>query len=125
MTQVLFSEDHEYIRIEGGVGAVGITDYAQKALGDVVYVELPQVGAKIEKGGQAGVVESVKSASEVYSPVSGEVVEVNTALASDPALINQDAEGKAWFFKVKISNDDELKGLKDENGYKTYIQGLG
>ncbi len=124
MTQVLFSEDHEYIKIENGVGTVGITDYAQKALGDVVYVELPKVGAKVQKGGQAGVVESVKSASEVYSPVTGEVVEVNAELAKDPALVNQDAQGAAWFFKVKLSNDDELKGMKDENGYKTYISGL-
>lgn len=125
MTKVLFSEDHEYIKIENGVGTVGITDYAQKALGDVVYVELPKVGAKITKGGQAGVVESVKSASEVYSPVTGEVVEVNAALAADPALVNQDPQGTAWFFKVKISNDDELQGLKDEAGYKSYVQGLG
>lgn len=125
MTKVLFSEDHEYIKIENGVGTVGITDYAQKALGDVVYVELPKVGAKITKGGQAGVVESVKSASEVYSPVTGEVVEVNAALAADPALVNQDPQGTAWFFKVKISNDDELQGLKDEAGYKNYVQGLG
>lgn len=125
MSKTLFSEDHEYIRIEGDIGTIGITDYAQKALGDVVYVELPSVGAKIAKGGQAGVVESVKSASEVYSPVSGEVVEVNASLAEDPSLVNQDAQGRAWFFKVKISNDDELKMLKDETGYKTFIQGLG
>lgn len=123
--KTLFSEDHEYIRIEGNIGTVGITDYAQKALGDVVYVELPKVGAKVEKGGQAGVVESVKSASEVYSPVSGEVVEVNEALSSDPALVNQDAQGAAWFFKVRISNDDELKALKDEDGYAAYTKGLG
>lgn len=125
MTKVLFSEDHEYIKIDNGIGTIGITDYAQKALGDVVYVELPKIGAKVTKGGQAGVVESVKSASEVYSPVSGEVVEINAALAADPALVNQDAQGQAWFFKVKIANDDELNGLKDENGYKAYIQGLG
>lgn len=123
--KTLFSEDHEYIKIEGNIGTVGITDYAQKALGDVVYVELPKVGAKIEKGGQAGVVESVKSASEVYSPVSGEVVEVNAALSGDPALVNRDAQGEAWFFKVKISNDDELEGLKDAGGYESYVKGLG
>lgn len=125
MSKTLFSEDHEYIKIENGIGTIGITDYAQKALGDVVYVELPKVGAKVEKGGQAGVVESVKSASEVYSPVTGEVVEVNAALAADPALVNQDAQGAAWFFKVKLSNDDELVGLKDEAGYTSFIQGLG
>lgn len=124
MTKVLFSEDHEYIKIEDGVGTVGITDYAQNALGDVVYVELPQVGAKVEKGGQAGVVESVKSASEIYSPVTGEVVEVNSDLTGDPALVNQDPQGKAWFFKVKIANENELTSLKDESAYNEYIKGL-
>lgn len=124
MSKTLFSEDHEYIRIDGNIGTVGISDYAQKALGDVVYVELPKVGAKVSKGGQAGVVESVKSASELYSPVTGEVVEVNAELAKDPALVNQDPLGKAWFFKVKIANDSELSGLKDENAYDAYIKGL-
>lgn len=124
MTTTLFSEDHEYIKIENGIGTVGITDYAQKALGDVVYVELPKIGAKLEKGGQAGVVESVKSASEVYSPVSGEVVEINTTLAADPALVNQDPLGKAWFFKVKIGDDADLKDLKDEAAYANYTKGL-
>jgi glycine cleavage system H protein len=124
MTKILFSEDHEYIRIDGNIGTVGISDYAQKALGDVVYVELPKVGAKVAKGGQAGVVESVKSASELYSPVSGEVVEINNDLAKDPALVNQDPLGKAWFFKVKIANDSELSGLKDESSYNAYIKGL-
>lgn len=121
MTKTLFSEDHEYIRIENGVGTVGITDYAQKALGDVVYVELPKVGAQVAKGGQAGVVESVKSASEIYSPVSGEVVEVNSALTSDPALVNSDPHGAAWFFKVKLANEVDLNGLHDEAGYKAFI----
>lgn len=124
MTKTFFSDDHEYIRLEGNIGTVGISDYAQKALGDVVYVELPKVGAKITQGGQAGVVESVKSASEIYSPVSGEVVEVNAVLASDPAQVNHDPLGKGWFYKVKISNDTELQKLKDENAYNSYIQGL-
>lgn len=124
MTKTFFSDDHEYIRIEGAVGTVGISDYAQKALGDVVYVELPKVGAQVAQGGQAGVVESVKSASEIYSPVSGEVLEINTALTSDPAQVNQDPLGKGWFYKVKISNDSELKSLKDETAYNNYIQGL-
>jgi glycine cleavage system H protein len=124
MTKTFFSDDHEYIRLDGQIGTVGISDYAQKALGDVVYVELPKVGAKIEQGGQAGVVESVKSASEIYSPVSGEVVEVNAALANDPAQVNQDPLGKGWFYKVKISNDTELQKLKDETAYNSYIQGL-
>lgn len=124
MTKILFSEDHEYIRIENGVGTVGISDFAQKALGDVVYVELPKVGAKLTKGGQAGVVESVKSASELYSPVTGEVVEINGALTGDPALVNSDPLGKAWFFKVKIANENELTGLKDEAAYNDFIKGL-
>ena len=124
MTKILFSEDHEYVKIEGNVATVGISDYAQKALGDVVYVELPKVGAKLAKGGQAGVVESVKSASEVYSPLTGEVVEVNGALTTDPALVNQDPLGKAWFFKVKIANENELAGMKDESAYNVYIKGL-
>lgn len=121
---IYFSEDHEYIKVDGQVGTVGISDYAQKALGDVVYVELPKVGAKIDKGGQAGVVESVKSASEVYAPVSGEVLEVNGALSTDPALVNQDPLGKGWFYKVKISDDGELQKLKDEKAYAAYTEGL-
>src|ERR1035437_5157787 len=117
MTKTFFSEDHEYVRIENGVGVVGISDYAQKALGDVVYVELPKVGTKFAQGAQAGVVESVKSASEVYSPVSGEVLEVNAALSGDPAQINKDPLGGGWFYKIKISNENELKTLKDEAAY--------
>ncbi len=123
MTKILFSDDHEYIKIEGNIGTVGVTDYAQKALGDVVYVELPKVGATVAKGGNAGVVESVKSASEIYSPVSGEIVEINNDLSSDPALVNQDPQGKAWFFKIKIANDGDLAGLKDEAQYKAFTQG--
>lgn len=124
MTQVLFSEDHEYIKIENGVGTVGITDFAQKALGDVVYVELPKIGSTVAKGGQAGVVESVKSASEIYSPVSGEITEVNQALADDPALVNSDPHGAAWFYKIKISDAGELAALKDEAGYKAFTDSL-
>lgn len=124
MTRVLFTEDHEYIRIDGDIGTVGITDYAQKALGDVVYVELPKVGATLTKGGQAGVVESVKSASEIYAPVSGEVVEINNELSDNSGLVNSDPMGAAWFFKVKLSNAGELDGMKDEAGYTAYTQGL-
>jgi len=102
MSKTFFSEDHEYIRVDGAIGTVGISDYAQKALGDVVYVELPKIGARVVRGGQAGVVESVKSASEVYSPVSGEVVEINNTLSSDPAQVNQDPQGKGWFYKIPI-----------------------
>lgn len=124
MTTILFSDDHEYVKVESGTGTVGVSDYAQKQLGDVVYVELPKIGAKIAKGAQAGVVESVKSASEIYAPVSGEVVEVNNALSDDPALVNKDPLGKGWFFKIKFTNNNELSALKDENGYKAYIEGL-
>ena len=119
-----FSEDHEYIKIEGDTGIIGITDYAQKALGDVVYVELPKVGTKLTKGGPAGVVESVKSASEIYAPVTGEVIAVNDNLTANSALVNQDAEGAAWFFKIRLSNPEELKGLKDAAGYQAYTAGL-
>ena len=124
MTRVLFTDDHEYIRLDGDIGTVGITDYAQNALGDVVYVELPKVGATLTKGGQAGVVESVKSASEIYAPVSGEVVEINSALADNSGLVNSDPMGGAWFFKIKLSNTGELDGMKDEAAYTAYTQGL-
>lgn len=124
MTRVLFTQDHEYIRVDGDIGTVGITDYAQKALGDVVYVELPKVGATLTKGGQAGVVESVKSASEIYAPVSGEVVEINSELSDNSGLVNSDPMGTAWFFKVKISNAGELDGMHDEAAYTAYTQGL-
>lgn len=123
MTKILFSTDHEYIRIEGDIGTVGITDFAQKALGDVVYVELPKLGATVERGGQAGVVESVKSASEIYSPVSGEVTEINDLLSSDPAQVNIDPLGKAWFYKIRIRDAAELGDLKDEAAYKTFTEG--
>lgn len=119
-----FSTDHEYIKVDGDIGTVGITDFAQKALGDVVYVELPKLGANIEKGGNAGVVESVKSASEIYSPVSGEIVEINENLSSSPADVNTDPEGKAWFFKIRIRDAGELSSLKDAAGYKAFTEGL-
>lgn len=124
MTKMFFSDDHEYVRLDGATGTVGISDYAQTALGDVVYVELPKVGAKLEKGGQAGVVESVKSASEVYSPVGGEVVEVNAELAANPGLVNEDPLGKGWFFKIKVAGEGDLAGLKDEAAYNAYIKSL-
>jgi glycine cleavage system H protein len=124
MTRIFFSDEHEYVRVEGAIGTVGISDYAQKALGDVVYVELPKVGAQVVKGGQIGVVESVKSASEVYSPLSGEVVEVNSALGSDPAQVNQDPLGNGWFYKIKISNEGELHMLKTELAYDAYVESL-
>ena len=124
MTKILFSDDHEYVRVDGNVCTVGISEYAQSQLGDVVFVELPKIGAKVAKGAQTGVVESVKSASEVYSPLTGEVVEINQEIVNNPALVNQDPLGKGWFFKVKIGNDNELASLKDKGAYDKYIQGL-
>ena len=120
MTNIRYTKDHEYIRVEGDVGVVGITDYAQNQLGDVVYVELPAVGKALSKGGEAAVVESVKAASEVYAPVSGEVVEVNSALEGAPSTVNDDPLGKGWFVKIKISNTAELDGLMDEAAYKAH-----
>ena len=119
-----FSEEHEWISVSGDVGTVGISDYAQSQLGDIVYVEVPEAGKKLAKGGEAAVVESVKAASEVYSPVTGEVVEGNAALAENPALVNSDPFGEGWFFKVKIANKAELDGLMDEAAYAEFVKGL-
>lgn len=125
MVELRFSKEHEWIRLEGDTGTVGITDYAQSQLGDVVFVEVPEAGRKATKGGQIAVVESVKAASEVYAPVSGEVTAANTALADNPALVNSSAMGDGWFFKLKISNKAELAELMDETAYKAYVAGLG
>jgi glycine cleavage system H protein len=119
-----FSEEHEWISVSGDVGTVGISDYAQSQLGDIVYVEVPEAGKKLTKGGEAAVVESVKAASDVYSPVTGEVVEGNAALAENPALVNSDPFGDGWFFKVKIANKSELDGLMDEAAYAEFVKGL-
>jgi glycine cleavage system H protein len=116
----LFTSDHEWLRIEGDIATVGITDFAQSQLGDVVFVELPKVGRSLKKAEAAAVVESVKAASDVYAPISGEVVEVNDALSSEPALVNSDAGGKAWFFKMKIFDTSELDGLMDEAAYQKH-----
>jgi len=113
----LYTADHEWLRIEGDVATIGVTDYAQSQLGDVVFVELPKVGRSLKKAEAAAVVESVKAASDVYAPISGEVLEVNGALAAEPALVNSDAAGSAWFFKLKIADKSELGGLMDEAAY--------
>jgi glycine cleavage system H protein len=121
-----FTRDHEWIRPEDGpFAAVGITDYAQSQLGDIVFVELPEPGKELAKGDEAAVVESVKAASEVYSPVSGEVMEVNGALADDPALVNQSAETGGWFFKIRLTKPAELDLLMDEKAYREYVETLG
>jgi glycine cleavage system H protein len=125
MSEIKFSEDHEWILIEGESGTVGLTDYAQEQLGDVVFIELPEVGKTLAKGDEAAVVESVKAASELYAPVSGEVTEANDALAEDPAQVNSDPQGGGWFFKIKIAEPSELDGLMDEAAYKAYVEGLG
>src|SRR3954468_12081762 len=117
-----YTKDHEYIRVEGDTGVVGITDYAQQQLGDVVYVELPTVGKAIAKGGEAAVVESVKAASEVYAPVSGEVVEVNGELEGAPALVNEDAAGKGWFLRMRISDPAQMDELMDEAAYQAFVK---
>lgn len=116
-----FTPDHEWIRIEGDVATIGVTDYAQSQLGDVVFVELPKIGRLMKKAEAVAVVESVKAASDVYAPISGEVVEVNDAITADPALVNSDADGKAWFFKVKIADAGELDGLMNEDAYKAHV----
>ena len=117
-----FTKDHEWIRVDGGIGTVGITVHAQSQLGDVVFVDVPEAGRKTKQGEAVAVVESVKAASDVFSPVSGEVVEANADLAGQPALVNEDAEGKAWFFKLRIANPAELDKLMDRAAYEAFIE---
>ena len=122
---VKYSKDHEWISVEGDVGTVGISQYAQEQLGDVVFVDVPQVGRKIAKGESVAVVESVKAASDIYSPASGEVTEANAALADAPGEVNADPMGKGWFFKVKLANKAELDSLMDEAAYADFVKSLG
>ena len=124
MSQTRYTRDHEYIRLDGDIAVIGITDYAQRQLGDVVFVELPALGAVIARGGQAAVVESVKAASEVYAPASGEVAAVNTVLESAPGTVNDDAVGSGWFVKMKLSDASELDALMDEAAYQAYLKTL-
>jgi glycine cleavage system H protein len=124
MADTRYSKDHEWVRREGDTATIGITDYAQSQLGDVVYVELPAIGKKVAQGGEAAVVESVKAASEVYAPVSGEVTAVNDELSGEPGKINADAQGSGWFFKLKLADPKQLDALMDEAAYKTFIEGL-
>lgn len=125
MADVKFSDEHEWIRVEGDVGTIGITDYAQEQLGDVVFVDVPQAGRKVAKGESVAVVESVKAASDIYTPVSGEIVESNAELATTPGDVNTDPMGKGWFFKIKLANKADLDGLMDEAGYKAFVKTLG
>jgi glycine cleavage system H protein len=124
MADTRYTKDHEWIRLDGEVATVGITEHAQEQLGDIVFVELPEVGKKVEKGGEAAVVESVKAASDVYAPASGEVVAVNQSLDGAPAAVNEEAEGKGWFFRLKLSNASELDGLMSAAQYKDYLATL-
>ena len=120
-----YTKDHEWVRVDGATAVVGISDYAQTQLGDVVYVEVPEVGRKLEQGKEAAVVESVKAASEVYAPITGEVTAVNAELAGEPGRVNADPMGEGWFFKMTIAKPKELEALMDEAQYKAYVEGLG
>ncbi|HEY8352749.1 MAG TPA: glycine cleavage system protein GcvH [Sphingomonadales bacterium] len=122
MSNLYFTREHEWVRVENGVGTVGISDFAQGQLGDVVFVELPDVGRSLKVGDGAAVVESVKAASDVYAPVAGEVIEVNEKLVDDPSLINSDAQGEGWFFRIRLTAPDEVTKLMDEESYRAYLE---
>ena len=122
MSALRYTRDHEWVRVDGDLAVVGISDYAQSQLGDVVYVELPEIGQRVEQGKQAAVVESVKAASEVYAPVSGEVVAVNDGLAADPASVNADPIGEGWFLKLRLDDPKELDALMDEEAYRRFVE---
>jgi len=121
MSDIRYSKEHEWVRVDGQVATVGISEHAQQQLGDVVFVELPEVGREVTQGAAMAVVESVKAASDVYAPISGKVVEVNAALNDDPALVNGDAEGAGWFCKLEIAKPAELDGLMDADAYRTFV----
>ena len=124
MSALRFTKDHEWVRLVGDLAVVGITDYAQSQLGDVVYVELPEIGRRVAQGKEAAVVESVKAASEVYAPISGEVTAVNDALAGEPGKVNGDAQGDGWFFRMRLNDLKQLDGLLDEAAYQSFVAGL-
>ena len=119
-----FTDEHEWVEVEGDTATVGITDYAQEQLGDIVFIEVPEVGTELDQGDDAAVVESVKAASDVYAAVSGEVIEVNEALEDEPGLVNSSAEEDGWFFRLTLSDKDELGDLMDEKAYKAFVEGL-
>ncbi len=124
MATIKFSKDHEWVSVDGDTGTVGITDYAQGSLGDIVFVEVPEVGATFSKGDDVAVVESVKAASELYAPVSGEITETNGALEADPSLVNTSPNDEGWFFKIKLSDLAELDDLMDEAAYNAFVESL-
>ena len=119
-----YTKDHEWIRLDGDVATVGITEHAQQQLGDIVYVELPEIGKQVTRGGEAAVVESVKAASDVYSPATGEIVAINDALGATPGAINEEAEGKGWFFRLKLASPNELDELMSAEQYKEFLASL-
>jgi glycine cleavage system H protein len=121
---VKYTNEHEWIRVEGDVGTIGITQYAQEQLGDVVFVEVPEVGRKVTKGDSIAVVESVKAASDIFAPVSGEVVEANAALADTPGDVNAEPTGKGWFFRIRLADKGELDSLMDEKAYDAFVKSL-
>ncbi len=125
MAQILYTKDHEYVRVEGGEGVVGISEHAQAQLGDVVFAETPPVGKALKQGEAAAVVESVKAASDVFAPASGEVVAVNAEVVTTPGLINEDATGKGWLFRMKLADPGELAALMDEAAYGDFVKSLG
>jgi glycine cleavage system H protein len=125
MSEIKYTKDHEYILVEGGIGTAGITNHAQEKLGDITFVEMPAAGRELKQGESAGVVESVKAASDVYSPVSGLVLEINAALEDKPELVNQDAEGAGWFFKIRIADPSELGALMEKDAYLAYAKEEG
>jgi glycine cleavage system H protein len=122
MADMRYTSDHEYVAVENDIATVGISDYAQEKLGDIVFVELPEIGKTLSKGQEAAVVESVKAASEVYAPVSGEVIEINEAIVANPELVNESPEENAWFLKIRMSNPRELDGLMSEDKYREYLE---
>jgi glycine cleavage system H protein len=124
MDNVRYTKDHEWIRVEGDIGTVGITDYAQTQLGDIVFVELPEIGKKLTKGAEAAVVESVKAASEVFAPMSGEVIAINDGLESAPATVNEDAQGNGWFLRLKLAKPGELDELMTADAYDQYLESI-
>jgi glycine cleavage system H protein len=125
MAQIRYTKDHEYVRVEGGEGVVGISEHAQQQLGDIVFAEAPPIGKALKRGDPAAVVESVKAASDVFAPASGEVVAVNSEVESKPGLINEDALGRGWLFRIKLGDPTELDGLMDEAAYADYVKTLG
>lgn len=124
MSDLNYTEQHEWVRVKDGIAEIGISNYASEQLGDVVYVELPEVGRQVDQSGELAVVESVKAASEIYAPVAGEVVAINEALEEDPAIVNAEPTGKGWMVRIQLANDEELATLMDQEAYDTYLEGL-